>query len=62
MQGFVCQNNDARDSYKPNLLKDDFDFSILSPRVCGKTDSPLGALLQCCPEQVGYSSGLAGLE
>jgi hypothetical protein len=23
MQGFVCQNNDARDSYKPNLLKDD---------------------------------------
>ena len=39
-QGFVFQNNDARDSCKPNLLKDDFDFSTLSPLVCGKIDSP----------------------
>jgi len=59
MQAFVRQNNVARDSYKPNLLQDDFDFCILSPRVCGKIDSPFGALLECCLEQVGYSPGLA---
>jgi len=61
MQGSVCQNNDARDSYKPNLLKDDFDFSILSPRVCGKIDCPFDALLRCCSYQVGklYRTGRA---
>src|SRR6266480_2964019 len=39
-QGFVLPEQDARDSRKPNLLRDDFDFRILIPRVCGKIDSP----------------------